>query len=744
MKKVIFLAALCLAGITACKTVVNETPDNSEKALMKKADSVLALMTLEEKIGQLNQFSGDGELTGPVALRPDLLQSIRDGKVGSMLNINGAGYTRKIQKIAAEESRLKIPLIFGYDVIHGYKTIFPVPLGESASWDVEATERAARVAATEAAAAGQHWTFGPMVDIARDPRWGRIMEGSGEDPYLGSRLAEARVKGFQGNDLADVTTILACAKHYAGYGNAQAGRDYYTTDISENTLREIYLPPFKAAAKAGVETFMTAFNDLNGIPATGSKYLVNDILKTEWAFKGLVVSDWASISEMIPHGIVANKYEAGDLAFNAGVDMDMEGNVYLTEMQNLLKDGKITEAQIDESVRRVLRLKFLLGLFDDPYRYSNTERELQTLLKPEFLAEARDAARKSFVLLKNENNVLPLNPAVKSVALIGPAADAAGDMLGNWSGRGEAKQVITLKKELETRIGAGKVLYAIGANFNDTDKSGFAAAMAAARRADVIIAACGEAGMMSGESMSRADINIPGVQEELILEMAKLGKPMVLVLFNGRPLILTKVNTLVPAILEAWLPGTMTGPALCDVLFGEYNPSGKLPVTFPYALGQIPIYYNHKNSGRPGSQELKFTSRYLDVPNDPLFPFGYGLSYTQFAYNNLIISESIVADGKPLEVRVDVKNTGQIAGTETVQLYIRDLIGSVTRPVKELKGFKKVMLKAGEVQTISFTVTKEDLSFYNREGVWGTEPGKFKVFVGTSSQSTIEAGFELK
>lgn len=744
MKKIIFLAAMSILGATACKTVVRETPDNSEKVLMKKADSVLALMTIDEKIGQLNQFSGDGELTGPVALRPDLLQSIRDGKVGSMLNINGADYTRKIQRIAIEESRLKIPLIFGYDVIHGYKTIFPIPLGESASWDLEVAEKSARIGATEAAAAGQHWTFAPMVDIARDPRWGRIMEGSGEDPYLGSKLAEARVKGFQGKDLADITTILACAKHYAGYGNAQAGRDYYTTDMSDNTLREIYLPPFKAAAKAGVQTFMSAFNDLNGVPATGNKYLIHDILKTEWAFKGMVVSDWGSISEMIPHGIVANKYEAGDLAFNAGVDMDMEGNVYLTEMKNLLKDRKITEAQIDESVRRVLRLKFLLGLFDDPYRYSNTDREKQTLLKPEFLAEARDAARKSFVLLKNENQVLPINTSVKSVALIGPAADAANDMIGNWSGRGEGKQVITLKKELETRLGAGKVLYTPGANFNDSDKSGFAAAMAAARRADVIIAACGEAGMMSGESMSRADINIPGVQEELILELAKLGKPMVLVLFNGRPLILTKVNTFVPAILEAWIPGTMAGPALCDVLFGEYNPSGKLPVTFPYALGQIPIYYNHKNSGRPGSEDQKFTSRYLDIPNDPLFPFGFGLSYTQFAYNNLNLSESIVADDKPLEVRVDVKNTGRVTGTETVQLYIRDLVGSVTRPVKELKGFTKVMLKAGEVQTISFTVTREDLSFYNREGVWGAEPGKFKVFVGTNSQNTIEAGFELK
>lgn len=744
MKKFIFLAAMSLLGISACKTVVNETPDNSEKLLKKKADSVLALMTLDEKIGQLNQFSGDGELTGPVALRPDLLQSIRDGKLGSMLNILGADYTRKIQKIAVEESRLKIPLIFGYDIIHGYKTIFPIPLGESASWDLEAVEKAARIGATEAAAAGQHWTFAPMVDIARDPRWGRIMEGSGEDPYLGSRLAEARIKGFQGKDMADVNTILACAKHYAAYGNAQAGRDYYTTDMSDNTLREIYLPPFKAAAKAGVATFMSAFNDLNGVPATGNKYLILDILKTEWAFKGMVVSDWGSISEMIPHGVVANKYEAGDLAFNAGVDMDMEGNVYLMEMKNLVKDGKITEAQIDESVCRVLRLKFLLGLFEDPYRYSNADREKQTLLKPEFLAEARDATRKSFVLLKNENQVLPLHTSVKSVALIGPAADAASDMIGNWSARGEGKDVITLKKELENRLGTAKVLYAIGANFNDSDKSGFATALAAARRADVIIAACGESAMMTGESMSRADINIPGVQEELILELAKLGKPMVLVLFNGRPLILTKVNTFVPAILEAWIPGTMTGPALCDVLFGEYNPSGKLPVTFPYSLGQIPIYYNHKNSGRPGSQDQKFTSRYLDVPNDPLFPFGYGLSYTQFAYNNLNLSESIVSGDQPLLVKVDIKNTGQVAGTETVQLYIRDLVGSVTRPVKELKGFAKVILKAGEVQTISFTVTKEDLSFYNRAGVWGTEPGKFKVFVGTNSQNTIEAGFELK
>lgn len=744
MKNLIFLTAIGITCLTGCKQIVSEPVNDSEKALRKKTDSVLALMTIDEKIGQLNQYSGDGEVTGPVSLKPDLQQSIRDGNVGSMLNINGAGYTRKIQKIAVEGSRLKIPLIFGYDVIHGYKTIFPVPLGEAASWDTEAAERAARVAATEAASAGQHWTFAPMVDIARDPRWGRIMEGAGEDPYLGSRMAEARVKGFQGKDLADPTTILACAKHFAAYGAAQAGRDYFTTDVSDNQLREVYLPPFKAALDAGVATFMTAFNDLNGIPATGNKHLVRDILKTEWAYKGMVVSDWGSISEMITHGIAGNNYEAGDLAFNAGVDMDMEGKVYLPEMKNLLKDGKITVAQINESVGRVLRLKFMLGLFDDPYRYCDTLREKQTLLKPEFLAEARDAARKSFVLLKNDKQVLPLSAAVKTFALIGPASDAADDMIGNWSGRGEGKNVITLKKELEVRLGAARVLYAKGAGYNDSDRSGFAAALAAARRADVIIAACGEAGMMSGESMSRADISIPGLQEELILELAKLGKPMVLVLFTGRPLILTKVSQTVPAILNVWVPGTMAGPAICDVLFGEYNPSGKLPVTFPYALGQVPIFYNHKNSGRPGSQFEKYKSRYLDVPNDPLYPFGFGLSYTQFAYNNLVLSESIVTGDKPLEIRVDVKNTGQVAGTETVQLYLRDLVGSVTRPVKELKGFKKVLLKAGEVQTISFSLTKEDLSFINRDGKWGSEPGKFKVFVGTNSQNTIEAGFELK
>jgi len=745
MKKYLIPAVALALSLAACNpSEIKPSQDNPEGLISKKCDSVLALMTLEEKIGQLNQYSGDGELTGPVALRPDLLKSIRDGKVGSMLNINGAGYTRKIQKIAVEESRLKIPLIFGYDVIHGYKTIFPVPLGESAAWDPDLAEKAARVSATEAAAAGQHWTFAPMVDIARDARWGRIMEGSGEDPYLGSLLAVARVKGFQGEDLADPTTILACAKHYAGYGAAQAGRDYYTTDISEHSLREVYLPPFKAIAESGVETFMSAFNDLNGIPATGNRYLIHDILKTEWAFKGMVVSDWASISEMIMHGIVADKYEAGDLAFNAGVDMDMEGNVYISEMQNLLKDRKITEAQINESVRRVLRLKFKLVFPDDPYRYSDSIREAATLLKPEYLELARDAARKSFVLLKNEKNILPLSSSGKTIALIGPAADAAGDMIGNWSGRGEAKHVITLKQELESRIGDGKVIYAKGADFLGDDRSGFAAALAAARRADVIIAACGEAGMMSGESMSRADISIPGVQEELLLELAKLGKPLVLVLFNGRPLILTEISKTLPAILVAWIPGTMAGPALCDVLFGEYNPSGKLPVTFPYAVGQCPIFYNYKNSGRPGAQDQKFTSRYLDVPNDPLYPFGFGLSYTGFAYSNLTLGKPVITLEEPLEVSVDVRNTGNVAGTETVQLYIRDLVGSVTRPVKELKGFKKVFLKAGEAQTVSFTIKPDELAFYNREMKWGTEPGKFKVFVGTDSRSTMEAGFELK
>jgi beta-glucosidase len=743
MKRLFYLPIIII-GLTACQTPKDNQDGRTERILARRVDSVLALMNIDDKIGQLNQYSGNGEVTGPVTLRPDLLKSIRDGQVGSMLNINGAGYTRKIQQIAVEESRLHIPLIFGYDVIHGYKTIFPVPLGESAAWDTVLAEKDARIAALEASSAGQHWTFAPMVDIARDPRWGRIMEGSGEDPFLGSCLAKARVKGFQGTDLSDPNTIIACAKHYAAYGAAQAGRDYFTTDMSDNTLREIYLPPFKAALDAGVETFMSAFNDLNGVPATGNKYLIHDILKTDWKFKGMVVSDWGSIFEMINHGIVADKYEAGNLAFHAGVDMDMEGNVYIAELKKLLEDGKVTEAMIDESVRRVLRLKFILGLFDDPYRYCDTVKEAQTLLKPEFLEASRDAARKSFVLLKNDDGLLPLKTTVRSVALIGPAADAANDMIGNWQGRGEGKDVITLKSELEKRLGDNKVYYAKGAAYNDNDKSGFHEALAAASKADVIVAACGEAALMSGESMSRAHIGIPGVQTELILELAKLGKPVVLVLFTGRPLVLTDIVNKVPAILDVWQPGTMAGPAICDVLFGEYNPSGKLPASFPYAVGQVPVFYNHKNSGRPGGQDKIFTSRYIDIPNDPLYPFGYGLSYTQFAYNNLNISNTSITGNQPLEVSVDVKNTGPLAGTETVQLYIRDLVGSLTRPVKELKGFRKVALKPGEVQTVNFTIDPGDLAFYRADGTWGTEPGKFKVFVGTNSENTMEAGFELK
>ena len=744
MKNLITLLILAVAILNSCTSESKSTMVAEEKMIAHKVDSLLALMTIEEKIGQLNQYSGDGELTGPVNLRPDLLQSIRDGKVGSMLNINGAAYTRTIQQIAVEESRMKIPLIFGYDVIHGYKTIFPVPLGESASWDLESVEQNARAAAAEAASAGQHWTFAPMVDIARDARWGRIMEGSGEDPYLGSLLAQSRVRGFQGTDLADPATILACAKHYAAYGAAQAGRDYYTTDMSDNTLREVYLPPFKAALDAGVETFMSSFNDHNGIPATGNRYLIHDILKTEWDFRGMVVSDWASIDEMIMHGIAADKYEAGDLAFNAGVDMDMEGHVYLNELDNLLNDSKITVQQIDASVRRVLRLKFRLGLFDDPYRYCDTEREKQTLLKPEFLELARDAARKSFVLLRNENQTLPLNPEKGTVALIGPAADSPEDMLGNWKGLGEAKDVITLKSALEDRLGSHRLIYAKGAGYNDHDRSGFAQAIAAAKQAEVIIAAFGEEGMMSGESMSRADIGIPGVQEALILELAKLGKPMVLVLFNGRPLVITAISSEVPAILEAWIPGTMAGPALCDVLFGDYNPSGKLPVTFPYATGQVPIFYNHKNSGRPGSQNQKFTTRYLDVPNDPLYPFGYGLSYTQYDYNNLQLSDSVMTVDQTIRVTVEVANTGKFSGIETVQMYLRDLVGSVTRPVRELKGFRRISLESGEIQTIEFAITRETLTFLTRSGVWGTEPGAFEVFVGGDSKNTLTTRFELQ
>ena len=718
--------------------------DNMSEDIPRKVDSVMNLMTLEEKIGQLNQLTGDGEVTGPVTLNNSYQDQIRQGMVGSMLNVNGAEYTRKIQKIAVEESRLGIPLIFGYDVIHGYKTIFPVPLGESASWDLDAIEKASRIAAREATAAGQHWTFAPMMDISRDARWGRVMEGAGEDPYYGAKVARARIRGFQGEDFSKDHTMLACAKHYVGYGAARGGRDYNTVDMSMRRLHEVHLPPFKAAIDEGVATFMSSFNELNGVPVTGSQELVKELVKDRWGFDGFIVSDWGSIQEMIPHGVAADKYEAGDLAMNAGIDMDMEGHVYVQELKNLLEDGRITQEQVDEAVRRILTKKFELGLFEDPYRYCNVEREERVTLSKEHRAFAREAAAKSMVLLKNED-VLPLSKDLDDIALIGPLVQADDEYIGTWSARGEGRHVINVMEGFRNKLGENVNLHhAKGASFTGDDKKGFEKALATASDADAIVAVVGESAMMSGEALSRMDIGLPGVQKELVLELAKLDKPLVVVLMNGRPLAIPEVDQAAPAILEAWLPGTEGGNAIADVVFGDHNPSGKLTASFPYAVGQVPVNYEHKNTGRPKIEAQRYTSKYIDGPNKSLYPFGFGLSYTSFEYSQPVLNKQQIRFDETLRVQVDVKNTGERAGEEVVQMYVRDLVGSVTRPVKELKGFKKISLEPGETKTVTFELRSDDLAFYTRDMEYKAEPGEFKVFTGSSSENVQSASFKLK
>ena len=714
------------------------------KKIEKKIDSLLKIMTLEEKIGQMNQYNGRSVFTGPRKGRPHDSIDICQGLVGSMLNVIGAKNTMKYQKLVMENSRLKIPLIFGLDVIHGYKTIFPIPLAEAASFDLALIEKSARIAATEASAVGIHWTFAPMVDIARDPRWGRVMEGAGEDTYYGSLVAAARIKGFQGANLADTNTIVACAKHFAAYGKVEGGREYNSVDLSYRELNEIYLPPFKASVDAGVGTLMNAFNDFDGLPATGNSYLMRDILKNKWQFKGLVVSDWNSITEMIIHGVAKNKAEAAQLAITAGNDMDMEGTAYRDELANLVKEGKVSEKLLDESVRRILRIKFQLGLFDDPYRYCNPEREQRLLLNPKHREAAREIARKSFVLLKNQNHLLPLNGNIKTIAVIGPLADSKRDMMGSWSAQGEAKDVITLLAGIKATVSSDtKVLFEKGCNTNDDSVENFKSALDIANKADIVIMAVGESAMMSGEAASRALLNIPGKQEDLIKEIVKTGKPFVLVLFNGRPLTINWVAQNVPAIIEAWFPGTEAGNALADVLFGKFNPSGKLPITFPYAVGQIPIYYNHKNTGRPSTIPGKFVSRYIDIPVEPLFPFGFGLSYTTFQYSKLKLGNTQLKMRGNIEVSVSITNTGKYDGEEVVQMYTQDLVGSVTRPIKELKGFKKVFLKTGEAKEVSFTIKADDLAYFTRDMTFKAEPGDFKVFVGTNSADCLEGSFTL-
>lgn len=699
-----------------------------------RVEALLSKMTLEEKIGQLTLYTTDWGSTGPT-IREGYKNDIRSGACGNLFNSHSTTFVRDLQKVAVEETRLKIPLLFGFDVIHGYKTIFPIPLGEAASWDLNAIEKSARVAATEASAAGLNWTFAPMVDISRDPRWGRVMEGGGEDPFLGSRIAEARVKGIQGKKIGDNNAMLACVKHFAGYGAAMGGRDYNTVDMSEKYFREFYLPPYQAAVNAGAATVMTSFNDYDGVPVSGNKFLLDSILRKEWGFEGFVVTDYTTINEMVLHGVVANDQEAGELALKAGVDMDMQGGIYQGYLKKSLKEGKVTQAQIDEGARRVLRLKFELGLFEDPYKFCNAEREKNTLLSPVHRAAAREVSRKSIVLLKNENSALPLRKTQK-IALIGPLADNKTELIGNWNGAGNFNDCVSLKEGLQ----GANMQYAKGCELEGTDKSGFAEALRIAAQSEVVVVAVGEKAMISGEATSRTHINLPGVQEELVLELCKTGKPVVVVLMNGRPVVIPAIADKATAILETWWLGTETGNAIADVLWGDYNPAGKLPMSFPRSEGQIPVFYNEKSTGRPFDPNSKWTSKYIDEPNSPQWPFGYGLSYTTFAYANLNATPETattrgIPAGKQIKIRVNVQvtNTGKVAGEEVVQLYIRDVVASTTRPVKALKGFQKVMLSPGETKNITFNLTADDLSFYRSDNTFGMEPGAFDVMVGGNS-----------
>lgn len=714
-------------------------------------DALLKRMTLEEKTGQLGLFTSDWSVTGP-SVRDTYRDDVRAGRVGAIFNAYTADFTRELQKLAVEETRLGIPLLFGYDVIHGHRSIFPVPVGEAASWDLGAIARSARIAATEAAAEGLHWTFAPMVDVARDARWGRVSEGAGEDVYLNARIAAARVRGFQGDDLAAVDTVLATAKHYAAYGAAQAGRDYHTTDMSERVLREVYLPPFKAAVDAGVATVMTAFNEVNGIPATGNEYLIAEILREEWGFDGFVVSDYTSINEMVPHGYARDLAHAGELAIDAGVDMDLQGAVFTEYLGRLVKEGRVAPAQVETAARRILEMKYRLGLFEDPYRYSDNAREAAEIYKPEHLEATRDMARRSMVLLKNADRTLPLSETIGRIALVGPLADSEADMIGSWSAAGERSgKPVSVREALEARFGGSvQVEYARGAGygFEDAgDTSGFDEALRVARAADLVIAVMGERWDMSGEAASRTSLDLPGAQQALLEQLVATGKPVVLVLMNGRPLALEWADENVPAILEAWYPGTMGGHAIVDVLFGDYNPSGKLPVSFPRTVGQVPIHYDMKNTGRPYSPdnpEQKYLSRYLDTTNSPLYPFGYGLSYTSFELSDIELDAGEIGLDETLTASVTVSNTGEYDGETVVQLYVRDLVGSVTRPVKELKGFEKIRLAKGESRRVRFELDADDLAFYRADMTYGAEPGAFEVFIGTSSDDTKSTRFSLR
>jgi beta-glucosidase len=729
--------------------LLNQFVNAQKKTIDQRVDSVLRLMTLDEKVGQMNQYNGPWAATGPLTNDDNLLTQIKEGKVGSMLNVTGVARTRELQDLAMQ-TRLKIPLLFGQDIIHGYRTTFPIPLAEAASWDLEAIERSARIAAIESSAAGVHWTFAPMVDIARDPRWGRVMEGAGEDPYLGSLIAKARVKGFQGRGLGNTDAVMACAKHFAAYGAAVGGRDYNSVDMSLRQLHEVYLPPFKAALDAGAATFMNSFNDLNGIPATANKYLQRDILKGEWKFKGFVVSDWGSVGEMINHGYAKDNKDASMLATNAGSDMDMESRSNIQNLAQLVKEGKVKLSLVDDAVRRILRKKFEMGLFDDPYRFCNEAREKEQWNNQVHLDTEKDMARKSIVLLKNENQLLPLKKSgeQRKIALIGPLVRSIKEHLGFWSydWPDDSTRITSLWDEVQKKVGDNKLLYAKGCNINDSSKAGFDEAISIAKDADIVIMSVGEARDMSGEAKSKSNIHLPGVQEELIKAVAATGKPVAVLISAGRPLIFNWTADNVPAILYTWWLGTKGAEAIADVLFGDHNPSGKLPMSFPGTEGQIPIYYNYYKTGRPATSDSDrfYRSAYIDFSIYPKFAFGYGLSYTSFNYSNITLSSTALKGNQKLTASVVVTNTGKYDGTEVVQLYIRDMVGSVVRPVKELKGFQKIILKAGESKTVSFTITTMDLKFYNNDLKYDWESGEFEIMIGTSSKDVKTAQLTWK
>ena len=721
----------------------------------KRVDSLLRLMTLEEKVGQLHQITSDFAATGPITRDGEKQDRVRKGMVGSYLNVTGAARTRSLQEIAMQ-SRLKIPLLFAQDVIHGFRTIFPLPLAEAASWDMDAIERSARIAAKEAAASGIHWTFAPMVDISRDPRWGRVMEGAGEDTYLGSQIARARVKGFQGKSIGDTDALLACAKHFAAYGAAEGGRDYNTTDMSWRRLYEVYLPPFQAAREAGVASFMNSFNDINGIPATGHTYLQRKLLKGDWNFKGIVVSDWGSVGEMVNHGYAADLADAAKKAILAGCDMDMESRAYSAHLAALVKKKEVDIKLLDDAVRRILRKKFELDLFKDPYRFSNEAREQSIWNEKTHLNAARDIAKKSIVLLKNEaigtekNTLLPMRGIKnKKIALLGPLVKAIDDNNGFWSYSwpDDSVRVVSLWKGMMNKFGAdNSLLYSKGCNITGNDTSGFAAARQVALQSDLIIISVGESANMSGEAKSRSSIHLPGVQEQLVQEMTALGKPVIVLISAGRPLIFNWIADNVPAIVYTWWLGTEAGNAIADVLSGDYNPSAKLPMTFPRSEGQIPIYYNYFSTGRPFKQDNdnNYVTAYKDLQNSPRYPFGYGLSYSRFEYGRVKLSADTISQTQQLSASIQVSNTGSYEGEEVVQLYIQDVTASLVRPVRELKAFQKIKLAPGESREVTFVITKKELSFYLEDLRFIAEPGQFNVFIGGSSLAAEKASFYLR